>query len=209
MTRTWYPLITSRGDLSIAGTCQEQHLTCALVVRNLSALSVMTHRFAPKTMRKSMRSQLPRRRGCRPIPGRPRATSDAAQPPVRPAQGSALGADPGSGPAPRPRPWRNRTVQSRHSAHPGGIAFPTPCKSCGSPHPRRQTSRETAYLTASLPAADAQPADLRTGQGPPATVLSGRLPRVAVRGSGRETAGGSAEHGPSWFGSRHSGAGCR
>ena len=40
-----------------------------------------------------------------------------------------------------------------------------------------------------------------------ATVLSRRLPRVAVRGSGRETAGGSAERGPSWFGSRHSGAG--
>jgi hypothetical protein len=69
-----------------------------------------------------------------------------------------------------------------------------------------KTSREIAHRLPCLPPTLNSPT-CRTGRR--ATVLRRRLPRVAVRGSGRETAGGSAERGPSWFGSRHSGAGFR
>jgi hypothetical protein len=41
----------------IAGTCQKYLLTCAFAARDLSEVSVMTHRFSLKTMHKSMRAR--------------------------------------------------------------------------------------------------------------------------------------------------------
>jgi predicted transposase YbfD/YdcC len=85
---------------------------------------------------------------------------------AHPTQSPALGTDPGRRPHPRDRsrPSRDRTVKAVTLHTPGGIAFPHAQQAVRITRTRTvdgQTSRETAYLVTSLPAADAQPSDLQ------------------------------------------------